>query len=205
VTLELQQLLDTLIERGSVTAEQAKVKRSIIDDAARLRGIARSLIEVLALSEDEVADAICSRFNLARMEVVNEMEAAPANVITDDEIRRYNVLPVFRIGLELTIAFIDPPFPSVRAYLQKLSGCRIVPVITTVSDFEAALKNYGGALDKLQSIASSVDVEKLDIKRLGEEGSTKAMESQLDGMMAKLADELLLNPQIPGCLQLARV
>lgn len=181
MTPELQQLLDTLIERGSVTADQAKVKRSIIDDAARLKGIARSLIEILALSEDEVADAICSRFTLARMQVVNEMEAAPANVVTDDEIRRYNVLPVFRIGLELTIAFIDPPSPSVRAYLQKLSGCRIVPVITTVSDFEAALKNYGGALDKLKSIASSVDVEKLDIKRLGEKGSAKPWNPNLMG------------------------
>ena len=65
------------------------------------------------------------------------------------------------------------------SHLQKLSGCRIVPVVATVSDFDAALKNYSGALDKLQNIASTIDLQKLDLKRLGEVGSAKALESEL--------------------------
>ncbi len=198
VTTEFQQLLDTLIESGKVDREQAKVKRALLDDSTRQKGVTRSLIETFGLSENEVADAICSCFGLARMQVVSEMQAAPSDVLTDDEIRRYSVLPVFRIGLELTMVFTDPPTMTLSSQLQKLSGCRIRPVITTVSDFEAALKNYSGALDKLQSIASSVDLEKLDVKRHGERGSAKAMESELDGMMAKLVEELLLRAAKSG-------
>ena len=195
---ELKQVLDTLIERGSVTAETVRVKRLLIEDSTRLKGIARSLIEVLALAEDEIADAICARFRFARMRIVSEMESAPANILTDDEIRHYNALPVFRIGLELTIAFIDPPSPTVKNLLQKLSGCRIMPVITTVSDFEAALKNYKGGLDKLQKIVTSINFDKLDIKKLGEKGATKAMEAELDGMMSDLVNELLLRAAKSG-------
>ena len=195
---ELKQVIDTLVERGSVSAGIVRVKHSLLDDSTQLKGIAKSLIEVLALSEDEVADAICARFGLARMQIVREMESAPANILTDDEIRHYRALPVFRIGLELTIAFVDPPSPAQKSFLQKLSGCRVIPVITTVSDFEAALKNYGGGLDKLQNIVSSIDVEKLDLKRLGEKGSMKAMESELDGMMANLVNELLLRAAKSG-------
>ncbi|MCX6142604.1 MAG: GspE/PulE family protein [Ignavibacteriales bacterium] len=195
---ELRQVLDALVERGSVSADVVSVKRLLIDDSARLKGIARSLIEVLALSEDEIADAICSRFRFARMQIVHEMESAPANILTDDEIRHYNALPVFRIGLELTIAFIDPPSSTLNNFLQKLSGCRIKPVITTVSDFEAALKNYKGGLDKLQKIVTSINFDKLDIKKLGEKGATKAMEAELDGMMSDLVNELLLRAAKSG-------
>jgi type IV pilus assembly protein PilB len=118
--------------------------------------------------------------------------------LTDDEIRKYNALPVFRIGLELTMAFIDPPSTAEKSFLQKLSGCRIIPVITTVSDFEAALKNYQGGLDKLQKLVSSIDFDKLDVKKLGEKGATKAMESELDGMMSTLVDDLLVRAAKSG-------
>lgn len=195
---ELKQILDTLVERGNVTAEIVSVKRLLLEDSTRSKGITRSIIEVLALSEGEIADAICARFGFARMQVMHEMESAPANILTDDEIRNFSALPVFRIGLELTVAFVDPPSQARKAFLQKLSGCRVMPVITTVSDFEAALKNYKGGLDKLQSIASSIDVEKLDIKKLGEKGSTKAMEAELDGMMSDLVNELLLRAAKSG-------
>ena len=195
---ELKQLLDTLVDRGRVTAEIVSVKRLMVEDSTRLRGIARSLIEILALSEEEIADAICARFHLARMSIVREMESAPANILTDDEIRHYNALPVFRIGLELTVAFVDPPSPAVKSLLQKLSGCRVLPVITTVSDFEAALKNYKGGLDKLKKMVSSIDFDKLDIKKLGEKGAMRAMESELDGMMVDLVNELLLRAAKSG-------
>ena len=195
---ELKQVLDALVERGSVTAEIVTVKRLLLEDSARLKGIARSLTELLALSEDEIAEAMCAHFRLARMQVAREMESAPANILTDDEIRLYNALPVFRIGLELTMAFIDPPSTATKTLLQKLTGCRILPVITTVSDFEAALKNYKGGLDKLQKMVSSIDFDKLDIKKLGEKGSTKAMESELDGMMLSLVEDLLLRAAKSG-------
>jgi type IV pilus assembly protein PilB len=198
VNAELKQVLDALVERGSVTAEVVSVKRLLIEDSTRLKGIARTLIDVLALSEDEIAEAISVRFRLGRMQIVREMESAPANILTDDEIRNYNALPVFRIGLELTMAFIDPPSLAVKSLLQKLSACRILPVITTVSDFEAALKNYSGGLDKLQKMVSSIDFDKLDIKKLGEKGATKAMESELDGMMVTLVDDLLLRAAKSG-------
>jgi type IV pilus assembly protein PilB len=198
VNTELKQVLDTLIERGSVSAQVVSVKRLMLDDSTRLKGIAKSCIEMLSLSENDVADAICTRFGYAQMQIVHEMESAPTNILTDDEIRNYNALPVFRIGLELTIAFIDPPSVTVKTFLQKLSGCRVMPVITTVSDFEAALKNYRGGLDKLQSIVSAIDLEKLDVKKLGEKASTKAMETELDGMMSNLVNELLLRAAKSG-------
>jgi type IV pilus assembly protein PilB len=198
VNTELKQVLDALVERSSVTAAVVSVKQTLIDDSTRLKGMARSLIEILALSEEEVADTICARFHLARMNIVREMESAPANILTDDEIRLYSALPVFRIGLELTIAFVDPPSQAVKSFLQKLSGCRILPVITTVSDFEAALKNYKGGLDKLQKIVTSIDLDKLDVKKMGDKGSTRAMELELEGTMSVLVEDLLLRAAKSG-------
>ena len=192
MTPETIQVLDALVASGTIRREELDAKRSKIDDLANEKGVAKALIELLNFSEDTVADAICQKFGIARMAVASEMDTAPAGILTEDEMLHYRVLPVFRIGLELTAAFIDPPTKPLRLHLQRLSGCRLIPVITTVSDFETAYKKYGGALDKLQRVGSMIDLEKYDIRKRGPKEGGPIFESELEGTMAQLTEEVLL-------------
>ena len=197
MTQELQQLIDTLVAEHTVQLDQVQAKGSMLEDAERDMGIARGIVEILGLSEEEVAQSICKSFGLARMKIATEIETAPSNILTEEEILRYRAVPVFQVGLELTVAFTDPPSRSVRADLQKITSCRVLPVITTTSDFEAALRKYGGALDKLQRIASTVDLSRLDVRR-GAKGSASGLSVETEATMAKLADELLLRAAKSG-------
>ena len=115
---EYQQLLDALVKRGTISAESLKAKRAILDDSVRSDGVARSLAKVLGLAEEDIARTICGAFTLPLMPVAGEMETAPSNLFAEDEILQYRVLPVFHSGLEVTVAFIDPPEHSVRLSLQ---------------------------------------------------------------------------------------
>ncbi|HAL57493.1 MAG TPA: hypothetical protein DCP63_13740, partial [Bacteroidetes bacterium] len=65
-------------------------------------------------------------------------------------------------------------------------------MITTVSDFETAYKKYGGALDKLQRVGSMIDLEKYDIRKRGPKEGGPIFESELEGTMAQLTEEVLL-------------
>ncbi|MBM4160640.1 MAG: type II/IV secretion system protein [Ignavibacteria bacterium] len=192
MTPELQQLVETLIADGSVEGQQVRVKQSSLEDIARQKGIARGLIEVFGLSEDVIAGAIARCFGVAPMKIAAEIETAPRSVLTEQEILEFRALPVFQVGLELTVAFVDPPSRSLRLHLQKLSGCRVIPVVTTISDFEAAVRKYGGALDKLQRLQSTVDLAKLDIRARGAKGEPVVAGIESEATMTKLVDELLL-------------
>jgi type IV pilus assembly protein PilB len=198
LTREQQQLLEVLSADHIVGADQLNSKRAIIEDIARQKGIARSLVETLGISEEEVVKAVVKSTGVARMKIATEMDAAPSNVLTEDEILRYRALPVFLIGLELTIAFIDPPSQSLRAELQKIVRSRVLPVVTTISDFEAALQKYGGALDKLDRISSMIDLSRYDVRNRDGEGTVREIDADNEASMAKIVDELLLRAAKSG-------
>ncbi|TSA19719.1 type II/IV secretion system protein [bacterium] len=198
LTREQQQLLDVLVAEKVLQADRMQAKLSILDDTARQKGIARSLVEILSVSEEDVAKGICKAFGFARMKIASEIETAPSNVLTEEEIVRYRALPVFQIGLELTVALIDPPSQLLVAELQKITSRRVLPVITTISDFEIAFQKYGGALDKLERIGSSLDLSKYDIRNRSSSGSIRGMDLEAEASMSKLVDELLLRAAKSG-------
>ena len=164
MTTEEQQFLKALVDRHSLTRELLNVKGSAFETVAREKGVARALTAVFNLSEDIIADTLAEVFNFARMPIAKEIETAPEQILTEEEILHFRVIPVFLIGLELTMAFIDPPVKQIVVHLQRLTGHRVLPVFTTFSDFDAAMKNYHGAIDRIQSIKSSLPLEKYDIK-----------------------------------------
>jgi type IV pilus assembly protein PilB len=198
LTREQQQLLDVLIADKVLQADQVQAKLAILDDTARQKGIARTLVEILSVPEDEIVKGMCRAFGLARMKIASEIDTAPSNILTEDEIVKYRALPVFQIGLELTIAVIDPPSLQLRNELQKITGARVLPVVTTISDFEIALQKYGGALDKLERIGSSLDLSRYDVRNRTVGKTIKGMELEIEASMSKLVDELLLRAAKSG-------
>jgi type IV pilus assembly protein PilB len=198
ITREQQQLLDVLVAEKILQADQVESKHAILEETIRQKGIARSLVEILSVSEDDIVKGLCKAFGLARMKIATEIDTAPSNILTEEEILRYRALPVFQIGLELTIAVIDPLPQSVRAELQRITGVRVLPVVTTISDFEIAFQKYGGALDKLERIGSTLDLSKYDVRNRGTGTTVRGMDLETEASMSKLVDELLLRAAKSG-------
>jgi len=195
---EHQLLFDALFKRNLIAADILQLKKSILDDSILQHGIAKILVTLFGITEKDIANTICSTFSLPFMSVTGGMETAPSNILSEDEVLQYRVLPIFLIGLELTVAFVDPQEEHVRKLLQKISGYRIIAVITTVSDFETARKRYTGALDKLQTIGSAVDLSRYDVHASGNKEWSAISPDNIDVTMAQIADELLLRAAKSG-------
>ncbi|MGA9408771.1 MAG: GspE/PulE family protein [Bacteroidota bacterium] len=196
MTAEDQQFLKALVDRRSLSRELLKVKGASFEIIAREKGLARALTAVFNLSEDVIADTLSEVFKAGRMTIAKEIETAPEQILTEEEILQFRALPVFLIGLELTMAFIDPPAKQTIVHLQRLTGHRVLPVFTTFSDFDAAMKRYHGTIDRIQSIKSSLQLEKYDIKV--RKGSAQALEDVGDPTMAQLTEEVLLRAAKAG-------
>jgi type IV pilus assembly protein PilB len=198
MTIEDQKLLTALVDQGTIDRDLLNARRSVLETSMREKGMARALLSTFDLSGEIIADALCKAFALGRMTIAAEMETAPEQILTEDEIRSFRTLPVFRIGLELTMAFIDPPVKQLLHRLQQLTGYRVLPVFTTVSDFDAALRKYRGAIDRIQALKSSLALEKYDIRGpKGKEGPISS-DGKIDATMAQLMDEIMLRAAKAG-------
>ncbi len=195
--IEYQQLLDHLVETGILRSDVLNEKRKQLAFSTEQKGFTRSLLEHFRVSETTIADSISRLMKYGRMQIASEIETAPGNLFTEEEILRYRILPIFSIGFELTVAFIDPPTWEVRTLLQKLTGNRVLPVITTSSDFDAAWKKYHGTIDSLQHLKPLVKLEEFDKKKIAEERDS-AIFTGSETTMALLAEEILLRAAKSG-------
>ncbi len=198
MTKEDQQFLTALCDQGTLDREVLRAKRGVLETSAREKGLARALVSVFKLEENAVADALCKVFGAGKMSIASEIETAPEQLLTDEEIRQFRVLPVFLIGLELTMAYTDPPSKELTVKLQHLTGYRVIPIFTTVSDFDAALKKYQGAIDSLQSINSTLSLEKYDISTSKTKETEGLGVGKSEPSIAQLMDEILLRAAKAG-------
>lgn len=192
------QVLESLQNKHLIDGELLVSKKNQLQEAKQLLGFTRAVISVLGIDEDILADCICQTIGMARMTIAKEIGTAPSQILTQDEILQFRAIPVFKIGLEITFAFIDPPDTTLRRHLQQLTGSRVLPVITTVSDFNLAVKLYTGALDKLQRLSSTVDLKKIEASFHRNEGGVLIESPNGGTIMASLVDELLLRAAKTG-------
>ncbi|MFH0989937.1 MAG: GspE/PulE family protein [bacterium] len=192
------QVLDSLQNKHLIDVDILIAKKNQFQEAKQLLGFTRAMISVLGVDEEILANSICQTVGLARMTIAKEMGTAPAQIITQEEILQFRAIPVFKIGLEITFAFIDPPDTSLRRHLQQLTGSRVLPVITTVSDFNLAVKQYTGSLDKLQRLSSNIDLKKLESSFRRNEGGVLIESPAGESNMESLVNELLLRAAKTG-------
>ncbi|MGD0338230.1 MAG: GspE/PulE family protein [Bacteroidota bacterium] len=189
---EHQTLLKALIAQGSLDPVMLEARKDNFFAAIREKGITRGLMSVFSISENVIADTISASFKCARRAITNEIETAPGQLLSDEEIKTFRAIPVFRIGIELTMAFIDPPIKAVVIQIQKLTGCSVLAIVTTPSDFDTAFNKYQGSIDKLQNMVSTIKLEKFDLQKGGATESRRLVDGTSEATMAQLVDELFL-------------
>jgi type IV pilus assembly protein PilB len=184
--------------------EQELLERSILDQAGLNKyhqiirekeesdkGITQGLVEYAHIDEKVLAEAISSAFRIPAAPISGEVKTEIAEIIPEDVSKAYRVFPLFLTGDELTVAFIDPPYKSLLELLRRETGYRIVPVVTTASDFASAVKIQRGRMEKLQKIVTELDITVFDTQKGGERRVQRLEEAGQMPSVSMLVDELL--------------
>lgn len=189
---EQQKFFDYLAQAGIVEKSQLVSKRVILKEEIHEKGVAAALRSVLGLHEEVIAQALCVSFGFPRMTVAVEIENAPGGLFTEDELHKDRFVPVFRSGMEITIAIVDPPTKQLTQRIQKLTGSLVLYVGTTISDLRTALRRYKGTVDRIQAVPSNVALEMFDLRTISREAARKMSEEAGGVTIAQLTDEILL-------------
>lgn len=84
--------------------------------------------------------------------------------IPREHAERFRVLPLMRVGDELTVAMADPHDLAAIDALSRVSGCRIRPVFTLASGIDRLLPRCYEDDFTVDSVTADLDVEELELE-----------------------------------------
>ena len=162
-----QRLGDLLVKEKIITPEQldAAVRKQKENGAnARLGSV---LVQLGFVTDEEVTNFLSRQYGVPAINLQYfEIDSTVVKLVPEDTAKRYQILPLSRVGASLTIAMVDPTNVFAMDDIKFMTGFNIEPVVASESAIlEAIGKAYGQALPEenvdelLASMGDEADVE----------------------------------------------
>ena len=181
-----QRLGDLLVKEKIITPEQldAAVRKQKGDGAnARLGSV---LVQLGFVTDEEVTNFLSRQYGVPAINLQYfEIDSSVVKLVPEETAKRYQILPLSRVGASLTIAMVDPTNVFAMDDIKFMTGFNIEPVVASESAILDAIgKAYGQAI-------SEENVEEL-LASMGEEADVELQADQEDidlSELEKAADE----------------
>ena len=132
---------DLLLERGLIN--QAQLDQGL--DLQRVKGglIGEILVELGFVKEDDIAQALTAQYGFPYLPLGNyDVDLAITSIIPGRVARQYLLVPIDKIGNNLTLAMSNPLNIQAIEDVELLSGCSVQTFVSTSSDIKRAIEKY---------------------------------------------------------------
>lgn len=132
---------ELLIERHIVTQEQLD---AALAEQKRDGGyLSQHLISMGFATELDIAQALSNQYNFAYLSLEGyTISREILDAIPLKWIKIYTLIPLDKIGNVLSVAMADPLNEGVIQMLSQITGCAIIPFISTYSELNKAINKY---------------------------------------------------------------
>jgi len=184
-------LSESLAEEGIISAEQLKrAKEEERRSGTRLR---KALVKLGFISEEDLVAFMSEKMGIPRVELDNYLiDSKIVELVPEELARKYELMPVLKIGNRLTCAMVDPWNVFALDELRSKSGLIVEPAIATEGEIKQALtEHYGtrGSMDEL--------VKEMDKKKFGDRSEKEGADSEggeSDGaVVIKIVNSVIMN------------
>jgi len=136
-----KQLGELLIERGIINERQLEKALSVQKERGGLIG--EVLVGLGFAREEDIAQALTAQYGFPYLPLANyEVTADIVGLIPGRVARQYLLVPVDKIGNNLTIAMSNPLNDPAIEDVELLTGCNIQTFVSTSSDIKKAIDKY---------------------------------------------------------------
>jgi type IV pilus assembly protein PilB len=181
-----QRLGDLLVKEKVITAEQ-------LEEATKLQKeshsrLASALVKLGFLTDEDVTNFLSRQYGVPAINLSYfEIDSAVVKLIPYETAKRYQILPLSRVGASLTIAMVDPTNVFAMDDIKFMTGFNIEPVVASESSIiEGIDKAYGTTKEEeLEQVMQSMNDagENPDVEVQNEEQEIELRE------LEKAADE----------------
>ena len=137
----LKQLGELLVERGLIKADQLQHALEVQKDKGGLIG--QVIVDLGYVSEEAIAQAITAQYGFPYLPMKNyEIDTEVIKVIPKNVAVQYCLIPVDKIGNNLTIAMANPMNNQAVEDIALMSGLCVQLFVSTASDIKKAIEEY---------------------------------------------------------------
>ncbi len=181
-----QRLGDLLVKEKIITTEQLEQANKVQKEQSCRLGSA--LVKLGFLTDEDVTNFLSRQYGVPAINLSYfEIDPAVVKLIPFETAKRYQILPLSRVGASLTIAMVDPTNVFAMDDIKFMTGFNIEPVVASESSILAGIdKAYGsgGKEDNLETVMQSMsEMNENDVELQSEEQQMELAE------LEKAADE----------------
>jgi type IV pilus assembly protein PilB len=162
-----QRLGDLLVKEKIITPDQLDKALKAQRDAGPNSRLGSTLVHLGFVSDEEVTNFLSRQYGVPAINLQYfEIDSSVVKLIPEETAKRYQILPLSRVGASLTIAMVDPTNVFAMDDIKFMTGFNIEPVVASESAImEAIEKAYGGSRQEenvdelLAAMGDEADVE----------------------------------------------
>src|SRR6266852_3388023 len=153
-----QRLGDLLVKEKVITSEQLEQATKLQKDSHTR--LASALVKLGFLSDEDVTNFLSRQYGVPAINLSYfEIDPAVVKLIPYETAKRYQILPLSRVGASLTIAMVDPTNVFAMDDIKFMTGFNIEPVVASESSIiEGIDKAYGTSKEEeLEQVMQSMN------------------------------------------------
>jgi type IV pilus assembly protein PilB len=136
-----KQLGELLVERGLINQHQ--LQKALAHQQTKGGLIGEILVELGFAREEDIAQALTAQYGFPYLPLSNyDINTDVLNIIPGRVARQYLLIPIDKIGNNLTIAMSNPLNIQAVEDIELLSGCSVQTFVATSSDIRKAIAKY---------------------------------------------------------------
>jgi type IV pilus assembly protein PilB len=148
---------DLLVREKVITAEQ--LEQALREQGSSGTRLGAALVKLGFLSDDDVTNFLSRQYGVPAINLnYFEIDPSVVKLIPYDTAKRYQILPLSRVGASLTIAMVDPTNVFAMDDIKFMTGFNIEPVVASeTAILEGIEKAYNTAPEEdLESVMASM-------------------------------------------------
>jgi type IV pilus assembly protein PilB len=154
---------ESLVEKGLITEEQ--LRQAELEAGTDAKPLRKILTKKGLISEEDLAAFLSQEFDLPFVDLANYLiDPEIIDLIPEELARKYLLIPILRIGDDLTVAMVDTSDVFAIDELHMKTGLSIEPALATETEIKKALDQHYSAKGTLEEVIGSLDREKLEVK-----------------------------------------
>ncbi len=132
---------ELLIERGIINTRQLEKALAVQQEKGGLVG--ELLVELGFVKEEDIAQALTAQYGFPYLPLSNyEINPEVVNIVPGRVARQYMLVPIDKIGNNLTLAMSNPLNVQAIEDVELLSGCSVQTFVSTSTDIKKAIEKY---------------------------------------------------------------
>ncbi|MBI5026325.1 MAG: Flp pilus assembly complex ATPase component TadA [Nitrospirae bacterium] len=159
MVLKKKPIGELLVEAGAINREQ--LNKALEEQRTKKGRLGEILVDLGFISEDTLVEFLGKQLGIQSVDLRKvTIDPDVVNLIPESLARRFNVIPAFRTGEDLTLAMLDPLDIVAIDEIRKFTGLYVQPVAVTERAITKAIEKYYRVTGTMEEV----------IKDMGEAG-----------------------------------